>query len=190
MYILTDNLNKIGLEKGDSQDKTRNKQYSEKDIYEPAKNFLLGEQECTHAVVLGGAIFGKKWGTPDILGAIRVSSDAIYKPIMEIIAVEVKNPDYSPLEALGQAMAYKLFAHRTWLVLPEDAEDINVDRIERIAITDNIGLISFTGDKENFNFRIKHRPFPGHPDPGSVNEMLEKLKKDNKKEYHELCKNE
>lgn len=41
-------------------------------------------------------------------------------------------------------MAYKLFAHRTWLILPGDN---NLDRIEGIAISANIGLISFFKEK-------------------------------------------
>jgi hypothetical protein len=56
--------------------------------------------------------------------------DAIYQPPIEIMAIEVKGSKYSPVEALGQAMAYKLFAHRTWLILPETDD---IDRIEGIA---------------------------------------------------------
>ncbi|NNN04751.1 MAG: hypothetical protein HKL90_02505 [Elusimicrobia bacterium] len=159
------------------------------DIYEPARIHLLGDEECTHAVVIGGSIFGKKWGTPDILGAIRAHSDAIYRPTLEIIAVEVKNADYSPVEALGQAMAYKLFAHRTWLVLPNDAD---LDRIEGIAISANIGLVSFKKSKSNdgFEFETLNRPVSGNPDFKEVNKILEDLKKKDSKKYNSLIKNE
>ena len=159
----------------------------EDDIYHPAKDYLLSREECTHAVVIGGNIFGKKWGTPDILGAIRAHSDAVYKPTLEIIAVEIKDEGYSPVEALGQAMAYKLFAHRTWLILPEDAD---LDRIEGIAISANIGLISFKKGKDGFEFDTLNRPISGHPDFAEVNNQLEKLKEKDKKKYNELIKNE
>lgn len=159
----------------------------EDDIYQPARDYLLSREECTHGVVVGGNIFGKKWGTPDILGAIRADSDAVYKPPLEIIAVEIKDEGYSPVEALGQAMAYKLFAHRTWLVLPEDSD---LDRIEGIAISANIGLISFSKGKDGFEFSTLNRPTAGHPDFAEVNNILEELKEKDKKKYNELIKNE
>jgi len=160
---------------------------NEEYIYEPAKNYLLGNGECTHAVTVGGNSFRDKWGTPDIVGVIRADSDAVYKPILEIIAVEVKNEGYKPVEALGQAMAYKLFAHRTWLVLPDD--EVEIERIQGIAITANIGLVSFTRKGNDFEFTILNRPTSGRPDLIEVNKMLENLKKD-KRKYIELIKNE
>ncbi len=159
----------------------------ESNIYQPARDYLLGREECTHAVVIGGNIFGKKWGTPDILGAIRASSDAVYQPPLEIIAVEIKDAGYSPVEALGQAMAYKLFAHRTWLILPDDNE---LDRIEGIAISANIGLVSFSKDGNSFSFVTLNRPSVGHPDFTEVNKILDELKEKDRKKYNELIKNE
>ena len=161
--------------------------FNESDIYEPARNYLLSREECTHAVVIGGNIFGKKWGTPDILGAIRAHSDAVYQPTLEIVAIEIKDAGYSPVEALGQAMAYKLSAHRTWLVLPEDGD---LGRIEGIARSANIGLISFTKSGDSFKFETLNRPTAGHPDFAEVNKMLDDLKAKDKKKYHELIKNE
>jgi hypothetical protein len=166
---------------------TVSSKYSESDIYEPVRNYLLAQQECTHAIVLGGSMFGKKWGTPDVVGAIRAPSDSVYKPILEIIAVEIKDPGYSPVEALGQAMSYKYFSHRTWLVLPEDNE---IDRIEGIAISANIGLISFIHQNNNFNFTILNRPVQGNPDFFEVNKILDQLKEKDKKKYNDLIKNE
>lgn len=66
-----------------------NIKFNEENIYQPAIDYLLSRDECTHAIMVGGNIFGKKWGTPDILGAIRASSDAVYRPPLEIIAVEI-----------------------------------------------------------------------------------------------------
>jgi hypothetical protein len=160
----------------------------EADIYEPAMNYLLSEQECTHAIIVGGNAFGRKWGTPDILGIIRASSDATYRPIIELVAVEIKDEGYLPIEALGQAMAYKLFAHRTWLILPDEGNE-DISRIQGVAITANIGLVSFTRKEDGFEFITRNRPISGRPDLGEVNDMLEKLKRD-KQKYYELIKNE
>ncbi len=142
----------------------------------------------TYAVGGGGKIVGKKGGTPDILGVIRANSDAVYRPILELIAVEIKKEGYSPVEALGQAMAYKLFAHRTWLILPDD-DHADIERIQGIAITANVGLISFLRKSEGLDFTTLNRPISGRPDLNEVNEMLDKFKKD-KQKYYELIKNE
>lgn len=168
-------------------EKKPNIKLDENSIYQPAKDYLLSREECTHAVIVGGNIFGKKWGTPDILGAIRANSDAVYKPPLEIIAIEIKDEGYSPVEALGQAMAYKLFSHRTWLILPDDND---LDRIEGIAISANIGLISFSKESDGFDFVTLNRPIAGHPDFAEVNNILEELKRKDKRKYNELIKNE
>ena len=186
LFILKENEKLLKDVEQNFEQKATNK-VTEDDIYQPARDFLLSREECTHAVVIGGNIFGKKWGTPDILGAIRADSDAVYKPPLEIIAVEIKDEGYSPVEALGQAMAYKLFAHRTWLILPDDSD---LDRIEGIAISANIGLISFSKEKDGFEFVTLNRPATGHPDFTEVNKKLDELKEKDKKKYNELIKNE
>jgi hypothetical protein len=186
LFILKKNIGNIEIKESESSDKYSDI-FKEEDVYEPARDYLLGRGECTHAIIIGGSGFGKKWGTPDLMGAIRVSSDAVYQPPIEIIAVEIKGTNYSPVEALGQAMAYKLFAHRTWLVLPETDD---IDRIEGIAMSANIGLIVFTYKKGQFTFETLNRPVMGNPDAEEVNNILLILKERDKQKYNELVKNE
>ena len=186
LFILKNNLGNIGTKESETSEKYSDI-FKQEDVYEPARDYLLGRGECTHAVVVGGAIFGKKWGTPDLMGAIRVSSDAVYQPPIEIVAVEIKGNNYSPVEALGQAMAYKLFAHRTWLVLPETDD---IDRIEGIAMSANIGLVVFNYKKGQFVFETLNRPVMGSPDAEEVNNILTILKDKDKHKYNDLVKNE
>jgi hypothetical protein len=186
LFILKKNLNYISEKENETSDKYSDV-FKEETVYEPVKDYLLGRSEFTHAIVIGGAIFGKKWGTPDIIGAIRVSSDAVYQPALEIVAVEVKGNNYSPVEALGQAMAYKLFAHRTWLVLPESDD---IDRIEGIAMSANIGLVVFNYKNGQFTFETLNRPVMGNPDADEVNNILNTLKEKDRHKYNELVKNE
>jgi len=186
LFILRKNLGNIELKESETSDKYSDS-FIEEDVYTPARDYLLGRGECTHAVVVGGSSFGKKWGTPDLMGAIRVSSDAIYQPPIELVAVEIKGDKYSPVEALGQAMAYKLFAHRTWLVLPETDD---IDRIEGIAMSANIGLVVFTYKDKQFSFETLNRPMTGNPDAEEVNNILVTLKEKDKHKYNELIKNE
>lgn len=186
LFILRKNLVNINGNENEQSDKYSD-EFSEASVYAPSREFLLGKSECTHAIVVGGAIFGKKWGTPDLMGAIRVSSDAVYQPPIEIVAVEVKGNNYSPVEALGQAMAYKLFAHRTWLVLPETDD---IDRIEGIAMSANIGLVVFTYKNGQFTFETLNRPITGNPDAEEVNNILNTLREKDRQKYNELVKNE
>ena len=137
--------------------------------------------------MIGGSILGKKWGTPDIIGAIRVSTDAIYRPPLELVAMEIKGVNYSPVEALGQAMAYKLFAHRTWLILPETDD---IDRIEGIAKSANIGLVVFNYKNKQFVFETLNRPITGNPDAEEVNAILAILKSKDINKYNAIIKNE
>jgi hypothetical protein len=186
LFILNKNMSNFEQLEQESSKKYSD-EFKEDDVYSPAKDFLLSRGECSHAVVIGGNILGKKWGTPDILGSIRVSSDAVYKPPLEIVAVEVKGNNYSPVEALGQAMAYKLFAHRTWLVLPETDD---IDRIEGIAMSANIGLVVFNFKNNQFDFETRNRPVIGSPDADEVNKILFLLKDKDKGKYNKLIKNE
>jgi hypothetical protein len=184
LFILKKNLKNMETKENETSDKYSDK-FKEEDVYEPAKEYMLGHGECTHAIVVGGAMFAKKWGTPDLMGAIRVSSDAIYQPPIEIMAIEVKGSKYSPVEALGQAMAYKLFAHRTWLILPETDD---IDRIEGIAMSANIGLIVFNYKNGQFIFETLNRPVTGNPDAEEVNKILNDLKEKDKSKFNDLIK--
>ncbi|OGS20065.1 MAG: hypothetical protein A3J83_03590 [Elusimicrobia bacterium RIFOXYA2_FULL_40_6] len=191
LFILKENLEY--LEKIETKDKQQDnipQKYLEKDLYEPAKDYLLGKGECDYAVVVGGNTFKDKWATPDVLGTIRGSSDALYKSPIELVAVEIKDPEYKPVEALGQAMAYKLFAHRTWLILPQEDNKYEAERLKGIAIINNIGLITFTGSKDDFHWEIINRPATGNPDPQEVDKILTTLKEKNKQSYLELFKQE
>lgn len=186
LFILKKNLDNITDKESETSEKYSDKFIEEK-VYEPARDYLLGKSEFTHAIVLGGAVLGKKWGTPDLMGAIRVSSDAVYQPPLEIVAVEIKGNNYSPVEALGQAMAYKLFAHRTWLVLPESDD---IDRIEGIAMSANIGLVVFNYKNGQFIFETLNRPTKGNPDADEVNKVLNTLREKERHKYNDLVKNE
>jgi len=186
LFILKKNVGTILVKKEEVAAKYSDT-FKEQDVYEPAKEYLLSRGECTHAEVIGGSILGKKWGTPDIIGSIRVSTDAVYRPPLELVAIEAKGVNYSPVEALGQAMAYKLFAHRTWLILPETDD---IDRIEGIAKSANIGLVVFNYKNKQFLFETLNRPTAGNPDAEEVNTMLVTLKEKELNKYNVIIKNE
>jgi hypothetical protein len=92
---------------------------SEEDFYEPFGDWLTNElDEATVAVALGGAGIQKKWGTPDVVGVYKPLASHRIKFDLEIIAAEVKIDPQTPVVAFGQAAAYRLFAAKSYVVMP------------------------------------------------------------------------
>ncbi len=149
--------------------------YKEEDFYEPFANYLEEMDECTKALSLGGNYLGKKWGTPDVIG--------VYKPLQidpikfhpEIISAEVKINPSEPITAFGQAIAYRLFSSKVYLVEPKTIIPEDLNRIEALCILFGVGLILFDLNPEEPNFTIRTRAQRYSPDMWYVNSFLHKL---------------
>lgn len=153
------------------------KNYSEETFYEPFANWLTKELgECTDATSLGGSLFGNKWGTPDVIGVYKPDPKDIIKFHPEIITAEIKINSNDPITAFGQAMAYRLFSSKVYLVLPDTLNPIDFDRIEALCNLSGIGLIIFKLNPENPDFAIRLRGQKHLPDLYFVNQMLDTLK--------------
>ncbi len=134
-------------------------------FYEPFADYLVNDlEECTKAIALGGNRFGGKWGTPDVFGIFRSRESDIVKTPLEVIAAEVKTDTLQLITAFGQSCAYKLFAHRSYLVVPRDAQPEDIGRLDSLCTIFGIGLILFDAtqpDKPGFQIRVraaKHEP--------------------------------
>ena len=116
----------------------------ESDFYEPFAEYLVrGLEECTTAIALGGSRFGTKWGTPDVFGIFRSRESDIVKMPLEVVAAEIKTDASQLITAFGQACAYKLFAHRSYLVVPKSSQPEDVGRLDALCLIFGIGLILF-----------------------------------------------
>jgi hypothetical protein len=95
---------------------------SERNFYQSFADWLMHDtEECTKAVPLGGKAFGIKWGTPDVIGILQKKrTDPVEFP-PEIVSAEVKSDSHELVTAFGQACAYKLFSHKSYLVVPKAA---------------------------------------------------------------------
>ena len=94
----------------------------EEHFYKQFAEWIVNElEECTKAISLGGKKFGDKWGTPDVIGVREPRKSDIIKPPTEIIAAEIKTDSQALIVAFGQACSYKLFSHRSYIVIPDDA---------------------------------------------------------------------
>ena len=153
---------------------TKKKAIKEEDFYQPFADWLVNElEECTNAIGLGGNIFRDKWGTPDVVG-IRESkrSDIIQFPT-EIVVGEIKIDTNGLIIAFGQACAYKIFSHRSYIVIPNDSQIEDIARLDTLCRQFGIGLILFDRKKpEDPNFEIRVRANRYEPDMFFVNKNL------------------
>ena len=150
------------------------KAIKEEDFYKPFADWLVKElEECTNAIELGGNIFRDKWGTPDVVG-VRESkrSDIIQFPT-EIISGEIKTDSYGLITAFGQACAYKIFSHKSYIVVPNDSQIEDITRLDTLCRQFGIGLILFDNkNPEDPNFEIRARAVKHEPDMFFVNKNL------------------
>lgn len=148
----------------------------EEDFYEPFANCLKTDLgECAEAVALGGRYLGRKWGTPDVIGIYKPSRRDVIKFNPEIISAEIKINPSEPVTAFGQAIAYRLFSSKVYLVEPNTILPEDLDRIEALCILFGVGLILFDVNIENPNFTIRVRAQKYNPDMFYVNEFADKL---------------
>jgi hypothetical protein len=143
-------------------------------FYEPFADYLVNDlEECTKAISLGGNKFGGKWGTPDVFGILRARESDIVKSPLEVIVAEVKTDTSQLITAFGQACAYKLFAHRSYLVVPREAQPEDIGRLDALCTIFGIGLILFDPmQPENPAFIIRVRAAKNDPDPFYVNQNI------------------
>lgn len=159
----------------------------EQDFYEPFKGYLKDDlEEATRAVVLGGAGLGEKWGTPDVIGVYKARASDIIKFEAELISAEVKSNPAQPVTAFGQAVAYRLFSHKCYLVMTRAVSENDASRFEALAMLFGIGLVFFDANPENPNFEIRCRAQRFAPDVFYVNELAERLRQHDERKFEEL----
>ena len=113
-------------------------------FYEPFAEWLKDELgEVIEAEALGG-IFKGKWGTPDVLGVLKpINSDPI-KFAPEIVSVEIKIDPNQPVIAFGQAIAYRLFSHKAYIVMPNTITVDDLERLKALSIVHGLGFVTFS----------------------------------------------
>ena len=153
----------------------------EEDFYESFANWLVQElEECTKAIPLGGNKFRDKWTTPDVIG-IRESlrGDIVTAPT-EVISCEIKTDIRDLITAFGQASSYKLFSHKSIIVIPNNSPQDDIARIDSLCLILGIGLVLF--DNENIGeprYEIRVRPAKHDPDMFYVNKYMKLIAETN-----------
>ena len=152
----------------------------EESFYQAFADWLIRDiEECTVAIPLGGNKFKEKWGTPDIFGVFKGRDSDIIKSSMDIVVAEVKIDTNQLITAFGQACAYKLFAHKSYLVIPEDSQLEDIGRLDSLSIIFGIGLILFNATNPTAPaFQIRARATKHEPDLFYANRYLKLIADD------------
>jgi len=159
----------------------------EEDFYEPFADYLQNElNECTKAIALGGNILKKRWGTPDVIGINKSSHRDVIQFQTEIVSAEIKTDPLDPVTAFGQAIAYRLFSSKVYLVEPNAMSEEDKYRIEALCILFGIGLILFELNAKTPNFQIRVRAQSYNPDMFYVNQFANTLHDTKEEFYKEL----
>jgi hypothetical protein len=165
-------------ERNEGEDKIE--KTSEEDFYKPFADWLVNEsEECTRAIPLGGSKFGKKWGTPDVIGVRESERGDVIQFATEIVSAELKTDTRDLITAFGQACAYKLFSHKSYIVVPKSSLQDDVSRLGALCLILGIGLVLFDNEKpDDPRFEIKVSPMKHEPDMFYVNKYLKLIVKD------------
>ena len=152
----------------------------EEKFYAPFAKWLVEElEECTKAVSIGGARFKDKWGTPDVIGIREPRKSDIIKPPTEIVSAEIKLDSLGLIVAFGQACSYKLFSHKSYIVVPRDSPEEDIARLDALCLIFGIGLILFDATNPMLpEFAIRVRSSRHEPDMFYVNQKMKLVEDD------------
>ena len=89
------------------------------------------------------------------------------------MCAEIKIDSFQLITAFGQACAYSLFSHKSYLVVPKLAPKDDISRLDSLCQGYGIGLVLFdTNSPENPGFTILVRPRKHDPDMFYTNKYL------------------
>jgi len=153
---------------------------NEEDFYQPFANWLVNElEECTKAIPLGGNKFKDKWGTPDVIGIREPRKSDIIKPPTDIVSAEIKIDTGGLITAFGQACSYKLFSHKSYIVISNDSPEEDIARLDALGRIFGIGLILLdTSNPKMPKFEIRVRATKHEPDMFYVNKYMKLVEED------------
>jgi hypothetical protein len=149
---------------------------TEQDFYASFAEWLEENDEVTVAAALGGSSLGGKWGTPDVIGVLRPRAQDIFKFEPQIVTAEIKATPAQPVVAFGQAVAYRLFSHKSYIVVPRTTTSDDMNRLTSLCSIHGVGLVVFTLDRELPDYAVVVLPAVANPDMFYVNTMLDRLK--------------
>jgi hypothetical protein len=148
----------------------------EADFYESFAQWLIDvAEEANAATALGGSILKGKWGTPDVIGVLKPRVHDILQFEPQIVSAEIKLDPGQPVVAFGQAVAYRLFSHKSYIVVPNTTSEDDLSRLKALCSIHGVGLVTFTLDKAAPDYTVIVLPMQANPDMFYANQMLRRL---------------
>ncbi len=166
---------------------TSGRSVQEKDFYESFAEWLKNDLDEVAAVIaLGGGGLKAKWGTPDVVGVYKPLASNLIKFPLEIVSAEVKIDPQASVVAFGQAIAYRLFSTKSYIVMPSSISPEDLSRLEALSMLFGLGLVVFDVDLDLPNFTIRVRAQRFSPDMFYVNEFADRLRAHKPTMFEEL----
>ena len=152
----------------------------EDDFYQHVADYLQNDlNECSKAIKLGGNRFQDRWGTPDAIGIFEAPRSAMFHRDPEIISAEVKINTSELITAFGQACSYRSFSHKSYLVIPKQSHDEDIDRLDALCNIFGIGLILFDNTNPSSpGFQLRVRASKHEPNLFFVNKYMPLVEKE------------
>lgn len=143
-------------------------------------NWLKNElEDVTHAIALGGNVFKDRWGTPDVIGKAESRRSDVIKGPTSIVSAEIKVDTSGLVTGFGQACAYKLFSHKSYLVIPQETSQDELARLDSLCQIFGIGLVTFNSRNPAApDFRLVVRPLKHEPDLFYTNRYVSHVEKE------------
>ena len=108
-----------------------------------------------------------------MIGVRESKRGDIVKFSTEIVSVEIKIDTTSLITAFGQACAYRLFSHKSYIVVPENSPEDDLARLDTLCRIFGVGLILLNAtNPKNPNFQIRVRATRHEPDMFYVNRYM------------------
>jgi len=136
-------------------------------------------EDVTHAIALGGNMFKDRWGTPDVIGLAESRRSDVIKGPTSIVSAEIKVDTNGLVTGFGQACAYKLFSHKSYLAIPQETSPDELARLDSLCLIFGIGLVTFNAKNPAApDFKLIVRALKHEPDLFYTNRYVAHVEKE------------
>jgi hypothetical protein len=157
----------------------------EAEFYESFAGWLVDTaEEANEAQAIGGNMLKGKWGTPDVIGVLKARADDILKFPTQIVSAEIKTNTQETVTAFGQCIAYRLFSHKSYIVVPNTITQDDLARLKALCSLHGVGLVTFTADPKVPDYTIIVPAQYAEPDMFYANQMARRLRETYPKTFH------
>lgn len=137
----------------------------EASLYKRVEHFAKNSLGCQFAKQQVGTRLGKI----DVAGVRELRGD--FESDAEVVAIEVKEERAAFLNAIGQAVAYSIYAHRCYLAVRRRRGNSFTDEERQVATQFGVGLIEIGSNK--FSMPVTPRRFS--PENRNVLQIIHRL---------------